>query len=115
MIHAMAMMRDTPRLKAPADKRVAFERGYPCRLVSIDGVWLCSALLEDISDDGAKLMLLGATERFNATEFFLVLTKKGAVHRRCARARFSGQQIEVQFVRRQPERARPRARRFFAI
>jgi hypothetical protein len=90
------------------DKRVAFEHGYPCRILSIDGTWCCSAILEDISEGGAKLTLFNSADTFDISEFFLVLSSWGSVHRRCTRVWLNGQQIGVEFVRNKSARARAR-------
>jgi hypothetical protein len=77
--------------------------------MSINGDWCCSALLEGISEEGAKLTLLSSFDDSDLNEFFLVLTKFGSVHRRCTRVRLNGRQLEAHFVHRKPERTRPRS------
>lgn len=104
----MAVWKNEGRQEFRLDKHVAFEHGYPCRVLSIDGTRCCNALLEDVSDGGAKLTLFGSEDDFDFTEFFLVLSSWATAHRRCARVWLNGQQIGVEFVRQKAARSRAR-------
>jgi hypothetical protein len=106
----MAVLAHQNAAEAQLDRRVAFEHGYPCRIMSVDGSWCCNALLEDISEEGAKLTVFGSPEDGDIKEFFLVLTRRGSAHRRCARLWLNGQQMGVQFVSAKTSRARQRRR-----
>ena len=82
------------RRKSP---RVVFEHGMKSHVTGIDMTWRRPCVIHDISQGGAKLTIKGSTEDLNLTEFFLVLSLTGAVHRRCRLVRVAGEQIGVMF------------------
>lgn len=88
---------------------MVFEHGYPARIMGMDGTWQLDALLEDVSNSGAKLTVFGSVENLNLKEFFLVLSTWGTAHRRCELAWLNGDQIGVQFLK--AAQAKPRRRR----
>lgn len=79
-------------------RRVAFERGFPVHIMGIDGTWRRSAVLEDISDTGAKLKIGESIEKLALKEFFLVLSSTGLAFRRCELAWVNGDQIGATFL-----------------
>lgn len=79
-------------------RRVAFGRGFPVHIMGIDGTWGRAALLEDISNTGAKLKIGGSIEKLALKEFFLVLSSTGLAFRRCELAWVNGDEIGVTFL-----------------
>lgn len=84
--------------------RIAFSNAIDATLISIDGTCQHACLVFDISDSGAKLGLPAEDSRFELQEFFLLLSTRGVVHRRCRLVRRYGSEIGVAFIRSQPKR-----------
>jgi hypothetical protein len=79
--------------------RVRFEHfSEPVNLVSIDGTWRRQCLLRDVSSTGARLEIDGATDVFQAKEFFLLLSATGAAFRRCELVWINGLTVGVRFI-----------------
>ena len=87
--------------------RVRFEFGYAARIVAIDATWERDCLVADISLTGARLVINGSLEGLALAEFFLVLSRFGAAHRRCKLAWINGDEIGAAFLQ---EHQRPRHR-----
>jgi len=81
------------------DGRVVFERGIRAQMMAIDGTWRRPCQLEDVSEAGAKLTVVGAVEGLNLKEFFLLLSSTGLAYRRCELSWVNGDQIGVSFLR----------------
>ena len=81
------------------DDRVTFERGFGARMMGIDGTWQRQCRMEDISELGAKLTVLGSIDRLPLKEFFLLLSSTGLAYRRCELAWVNGDQIGVNFIK----------------
>jgi len=80
-------------------QRVAFSKALDATVISIDGTFKRSCTVMDISDSGAKIELGDDVGTFDLAEFFLLMSTRGAVHRRCRVARRYGNEIGVTFVR----------------
>ena len=74
-------------------------RGSMRRVISIDGTLKRPCMVIDISHSGAKIELGDDTSRFDLAEFFLLMSTRGAVHRRCRIVRRYGNEIGITFVR----------------
>ena len=79
--------------------RVTFERGIPAHMMGIDGTWRRDCIMEDVSENGAKLTVDGSVEGLHLKEFFLLLSSTGLAYRRCELAWVNGAQIGVNFLR----------------
>ena len=77
--------------------RVSFDRGYPARIMAIDGTWCRNCCLENISQSGAKVSIEGSVEGLNLNEFFLALSRTGTAYRRCRMVWLSGDTMGVRF------------------
>jgi len=78
--------------------RVGFERGVAVQMMAIDGTWRRDCTLQDISDSGARLSVNGSFEGLELKEFFLLLSSRGLVYRRCRLIRLNGDEIGVEFL-----------------
>ena len=54
------------------DEHVAFQRGINAHLMAIDGTWRRDCLLEDVSEVGGRLTVVGSIEGLNPKEVFLL-------------------------------------------
>jgi hypothetical protein len=79
-------------------QRVAFSKGIDATVISIDGTFKRACTVMDISHSGARIGL-SDDSGFDLTEFFLLMSTRGAVHRRCRIVRRYGNEIGVIFVR----------------
>ena len=79
-------------------ERVAFERGINAHMMGIDGTWRRDCIMEDVSETGARLTVVGNVEGLNLKEFFLLLSSTGLAYRRCRLVRVDGEQIGVEFL-----------------
>jgi hypothetical protein len=84
-------------------QRVAFSRAIDATVISIDGTFKRACLVVDISHSGARVAL-NDDSGFDLTEFFLLMSSQGAVHRRCCVVRRYGNEIGVTFIRSDPKR-----------
>jgi hypothetical protein len=93
--------------------RVRFENGYGASIAALDGTWQRRCLVDDVSQTGAKLLVMGSIEGLDVREFFLVLSTTGPIRRRCLKAWVNGDTIGVRFVYAKPadEAAERRKRR----
>jgi PilZ domain len=82
--------------------RVRFERGYSATIAALDGTWQRRCLVDDVSQTGAKLMVMGSIEGLDVNEFFLVLSPTGPIRRRCQMAWVDGDTIGVRFIHAKP-------------
>lgn len=80
-------------------ERVVFERGIGAHMMGIDGTWRRECTMEDISESGAKLTVMGSVEGIHLKEFFLLLSSTGLAYRRCEMAWVNGDQIGVSFIK----------------
>ena len=80
-------------------ERVVFERGIPAHMMGIDGTWRRDCIMEDVSETGARLTVVGNVEGLNLKEFFLLLSSTGLAYRRCELAWVNGDQIGVNFIK----------------
>jgi len=79
--------------------RVTFERGFAVHMMAIDGTWRRNAVMEDVSETGAKLTVEGSVEGLHLKEFFLLLSSTGLAYRRCELAWVNGEQIGITFLK----------------
>jgi len=90
-------------MKSPSenrrDKRIKFDHGIECRIMAIDGTWQRACVMQDASENGAKLTVGGSIQGLPLKEFFLVLSSTGLAYRRCALVWVNGEQIGVRFLR----------------
>lgn len=80
-------------------QRVAFSAGLDATVISIDGTSRRNCVVMDISQSGAKLELGEQGTNFDLCEFFLLMSNRGGVHRRCRVVRRYGNEIGVEFTR----------------
>ena len=80
-------------------QRVAFSKAIDAAMISIDGTWKRACVVIDISQTGARIELSEEDSNFDLAEFFLLMSTRGAVHRRCRTVRRYGNVIGVTFVR----------------
>jgi hypothetical protein len=80
-------------------QRVAFSNGIDATVISIDGTLKRTCIVVDISHSGAKIELGDENSRFDMAEFFLLMSTRGSVHRRCRIVRRYGNEIGITFVR----------------
>jgi len=80
-------------------ERVTFERGIPAHMMGIDGTWRRDCILEDVSETGAKISVVGSVEGLHLKEFFLLLSSTGLAYRRCELSWVNGDQIGVSFLK----------------
>jgi hypothetical protein len=81
-------------------ERVDFERGIHVYIMGIDGTWRRDCLMFDVSQTGARLRVEGSIEGLDLKEFFLLLSSTGLAFRRCRMVRLAGDQIGVEFLKR---------------
>jgi hypothetical protein len=79
-------------------ERITFERGIAAHMMGIDGTWRRECMMEDVSENGAKLTVEGSFEGLHLKEFFLLLSSTGLAYRRCQLAWVNGDQIGVTFL-----------------
>jgi hypothetical protein len=79
--------------------RVRFESGYNGNIVSVDGTWHRKCFVEDVSQTGAKVTVIGPLEGLELDEFFLVLGGRGGAYRRCQMKWFSGDTMGLRFLK----------------
>jgi hypothetical protein len=92
-------------------KRVAFEHPVSAQLMAIDGTWRRECAIEDVSDEGAKLMVGSSIQGLQLSEFFLVLSSTGLAYRRCKLAWVNGDQIGVTFLKHRGKKGAARTAR----
>ena len=63
------------------------------------GTWRRDCIMEDVSETGARLTVVGNIEGLNLKEFFLLLSSTGLAYRRCELAWVNGDQIGVNFLK----------------
>jgi hypothetical protein len=80
-------------------RRVKFERGINGWIMAIDGTWRRKCVMEDASQNGARLIVGEDVAKLGSTEFFLLLSSTGLVYRRCLLIWVNGEEIGVEFVR----------------
>ena len=80
-------------------ERISFEDGIAAHMMGIDGTWRRDCTMEDVSENGAKLLVAGSVEGLNLKEFFLLLSSTGLAYRRCELAWVNGDQIGVSFLK----------------
>src|SRR6202158_5298223 len=81
-------------------ERVDFERGIHVFIMGIDGTWRRDCMMIDVSQTGARLCIEGSFEGLDLKEFFLLLSSTGLAYRRCRLVRLAGDQIGVEFLKR---------------
>ena len=77
---------------------VVFQKGFDVNIMSIDGTWLRSCTLKDVSISGARLIMQSSIQGLILKEFFLLLSSSGLAYRRCELAWVNGDQIGVNFL-----------------
>jgi hypothetical protein len=85
--------------KMKEEGRVSFERGVAANIMAIDGTWRRACAIRDVSDVDATLIIEGAVQGLNLTEFFLVLSSTGLAYRRCRLERVNGDRMSVSFLK----------------
>jgi len=78
--------------------RVHFQHEHVVNLMSVDGTWRRSCVLQDVSATGARLEVEGSTDVLTAREFFMVLSSTGLAFRRCELRWVNGSTVGVEFV-----------------
>ena len=73
--------------------------GLRAHMMGIDGTWRRECMMEDVSENGAKLTVEGSVEGLHLKEFFLLLSSTGLAYRRCELAWVNGDQIGVNFLK----------------
>src|SRR6202790_2929012 len=81
-------------------ERVGFDRGVRVYIMGIDGTWRRDCMMIDVSQTGARLCVEGSLEGLDLREFFLLLSSTGLAYRRCKMVRLAGDQIGVEFLKR---------------
>ena len=81
-----------------ADDRVVFSKGFDANMMAIDGTWRRACILKDVSQSGARLIMLDTIEGLPLKEFFLLLSSSGLAYRRCELAWVNGDEIGVNFL-----------------
>jgi hypothetical protein len=51
-------------------KRVVFSKGFDANMMAIDGTWRRGCILKDVSQSGARLIMLDTIEGLPLKEFF---------------------------------------------
>lgn len=87
--------------------RVIFERSITAHMMGIDGTWRRDCTMEDISETGAKLTIVGSVEGLYLKEFFLLLSSTGLAYRRCELSWVNGDQIGVSFLKQADRKKKP--------
>ena len=87
-------------------ERVAFERGIGAHMMGIDGTWRRDCIMEDVSETGARLTVVGNVEGLNLKEFFLLLSSTGLAYRRCELAWVNGDQVGATFLKQDKKKGR---------
>ena len=90
--------------------RVSFERGIGAQMMGIDGTWRRDCAMEDISESGAKLTVVGSVDDINVQEFFLLLSSTGLAYRRCELSWVNGDQLGVSFIKPGDKKKKPARR-----
>lgn len=84
--------------------RIAFTSAIDATVISIDGTCKHACTVFDISNSGAKIGLATEDNGFELQEFFLLMSTRGIVHRRCRIVRRYGNEIGVAFIRSETKR-----------
>jgi hypothetical protein len=92
-------------------ERVVFERGFHVYIMGIDGTWRRDCMMIDASQTGARLCIEGSLEGLDLREFFLLLSSTGLAYRRCKMVRLAGDQIGVEFLKRDNNTRRKASKR----
>jgi len=82
-----------------AGERGAFQRGIGAQVMGIDGTWRRECVLEDVSESGGRMTVIGTVEGLNLKEFFLLLSSTGLAYRRCELAWVNGDQLGARFLK----------------
>src|ERR1700732_3530220 len=103
LVPVLGFIRDRIASMAYGDRkseRVDFERGIHVFIMGIDGTWRRDCMMIDVSQTGARLCVDGSLEGLDLKEFFLLLSSTGLAYRRCRLVRLAGDQIGVEFLKR---------------
>ncbi len=87
------------RVQKREASRVRFENGFDANIMGVDGTWHRKCFVEDVSQTGAKVTVVGPVEGLTLDEFFLVLGGRGAAFRRCQLKWFSGETMGLRFLK----------------
>ena len=79
-------------------QRVAFSNPLTVHIMSIDGTWRRTCKMLDISSTGALLLVEGSLQGLQLKEFFLLLSSRGLVYRRCYMVRMNGDEMGISFL-----------------
>jgi len=52
------------------NERVIFQKGFDAHMLAIDGTWRRACTLQDVSEEGARLILGSTIEGLHLKEFF---------------------------------------------
>jgi PilZ domain len=85
--------------------RRVFVRPIPARIISPDGTRFINCEVRDISQTGAKLATIDATQVPDS--FFLALSASGAAHRNCSVIWRTAKEIGVQFSKNAADKVAP--------
>jgi len=93
--------------------RVRFDAGYGSSIADLDGSWQRRCFVDDVSQTGARITVVGSIERLDLGELLLVLSTTGPIRRRCEMAWTKGDVIGVRLIQPRPvdEAAERRRRR----
>src|ERR1700694_5250483 len=81
-------------------ERIEFGRGVDVHMMGIDGTWRRDCTMNDVSQTGARVTVNGPIQGLDLKEFFLLLSSTGLAYRRCRMVRLAGDQIGVEFLKR---------------
>lgn len=87
--------------------RIAFERGFPAAITSLDGKWRMPCAMDDVSDEGARLSVKGKIDGVDLKEFILLLSANGKAFRRCELSWIEGSEIGVRFIKQDGRKRAP--------
>ena len=77
---------------------VRFDTAIDALLVGCDGRWRHHCKISEVSDVAALLIVFGFPERPEYREFFLLLSTRGTVKRRCQFVRADNSTVIVRFL-----------------
>lgn len=78
--------------------RVEFDPAIPVRLSAPDGAWRRDGVMADVSQGGARLVVDGDICGLDMSDFLLILTENGRVHRRCRLVHVNGRELGIRFM-----------------
>jgi hypothetical protein len=89
----MMTSKNTPNQQTPG-----FVSGHLAWLLGGDKSWWRVCLINSISDDDAKIAVIGGGGKLRLGNPFLLISSSGAAHHRCGLREFNGNSMSVAFV-----------------